>query len=377
MSSSPVMVVNAHSDYPMAVVRQRRSSRSRVLETDYLSTQRKAGLRMEVMTVGTDHCFPIHGGVLDMRRPRTVLEIIDAMHMELAESPELYGLVLHGEDIGPIMAQGRIALMLNLEGVGCVEDDFSLWRTYYRLGVRALSLTHDPQNQMASGCREPDGGLTRLGKKFARELNRYNVVLDLVHAGERTFFDALEIYEGPVTISHSNAKAVWDCPRNLTDAQIRAVGERGGFVAVVFCGAFLRQNGAEATIDDIVRQVDYMAELIGVEHVAMGPDYVDYLSDFLPSLLGDLGMEPSVLAYPRGAEDLSKIQHVAEGLARRGYSERDVGLIMGGNALRVYQEILSRHPAGQDGPGVRFGLRDTYNGSGQDEVSLAAITAAQ
>jgi membrane dipeptidase len=345
MNDKPVMVVNAHSDYPMAVVRQRRGFRQRILETDYLATQRKAGIRMEVMTVATDHRFPIHGGYLDMRHPRTVLEMIDAMHLELAESPDLYGLVLHGDDIDKIMDAGKIALMLNFEGVGCIEDDFSLWRTYYRLGVRSLSLTHDPQNQMASGCREPDGGLTRLGRQFVRELNKYNVALDLVHAGERTFFDALDHYDGMVTVSHSNARALCETPRNLTDAQIKAIGARGGFVAIVFCGAFLRANGREATVEDIVRHVDHIAGLIGIEHVAMGPDYTDYIHDFLPGLIEALGMEPSVLSVPPGLETVGGIQLVAEALSKHGYSDNEVRLVMGENATRTYRTILSRHPA--------------------------------
>ena len=359
MPKDPVMVVNTHSDYPMAVTRQRRGYRTHVLETDYLPIQQSVGLRMEVMTVATDHRFPIHGGVMDMRHPRTVLEMIDHVHMELAESPDHYGLVLEAGDIDRVLGHGKIALMLNLEGVGCVEDDFSLWRTYYRLGVRALSLTHDPQNQMASGCREPDAGLTRLGRKFVTELNGYNVVLDLVHAGEKSFYDALDCYDGMVIVSHSNAKAVHDCPRNLTDGQIKAVGERGGFVAVMFCGAFLKENGADATIDDIVRHVDHIAGLIGIDHVAMGPDYVDYLMDFFPSLLAPMGIEPSAIRWAKDAEDLSTIQLIAEALSQNGYKDEQVAAIMGENALRTYRHILGRHAPGKDGPGARFALRDT------------------
>jgi len=356
MGNRPVPFVNTHSDYPMDVIRRRRLFRDRVMQTDYLSTQRDVGLCMEVMTVGTDHRFPIFGGVLDMAEPRTVIEILDAMHMELSESADDYGLVLHGDDIDPILASGRIALMFNLEGVACVEDDFSLWRNYYRLGVRALSLTHDPQNRMASGCREPDGGLTRLGRRFVTELNDYNVVLDLVHAGERSFFDAMDHYEGTIIVSHSNAKAVWDCPRNLTDDQIRAVGKRDGFVAVMFCGAFLREDASLATLDDVVRHIDHIAGLIGIDHVAVGPDYVDYMMDFFPDLLKPLGIEPSAIAWANGGEQLASIQQLPNALSKHGYSNEDIAKVMGTNALRVYRQILTRHARGGDGPGMRYGL---------------------
>ena len=356
MGNRPVPFVNTHSDYPMAVIRRRRCFQDHVMQAGYLPTQRNAGLCMEVMTVGTDHRFPILGGVLDMAEPRTVIEILDAMHLELSETPDHYGLVLHGDDIDPIIQAGRIALMFNLEGVACVEDDFSLWRNYYRLGVRALSLTHDPQNRMASGCREPDGGLTRLGRRFVSELNDYNVVLDLVHAGERSFFGALEHYEGTVVVSHSNAKAVWDCPRNLTDDQIRAVGERGGFVAVMFCGAFLREDASLATLDDVVRHIDHIAGLIGIDHVAVGPDYVDYMMDFFPDLLKPLGVEPGAVAWAKGGEQLATIQQLSQTLSAHGYKDEDIAKVMGANALRVYRQILSRHARGADGPGMHYGL---------------------
>ena len=354
----PVPFVNTHSDYPMAVVRARRGGRTDILRSDYLPVQRRTGLRMEVMTVATDHRVPIFGGMLDMMEPRTVIEILDAMHMELSAAPNDYGLVLHGDDIDAVLDTGRIALMFNLEGVGCVQDDFALWRSYYRLGVRALSLTHDPQNQMAAGCREPDGGLTRLGRRFVTELNHYNVVLDLVHAGERSFYDALEYYDGPVVVSHSNAKAVWDCPRNLTDDQIRAVGERGGFVAVMFCGAFLSARAAETTVDDVVDHIDHMAGLIGIDHVAVGPDYVDYLMDFFPDLLKPLGVEPEAVSWAQECKDLSTIQKLAEALSRRGYADEAIVSIMSGNALRTYRRILSRHPRGAEGAGTRYTLSD-------------------
>ena len=354
MNAQRFAFVNTHSDWPMEVTRRRRMHATRTMERDYLPVQRAAGLTMEVMTVATDHRIPIKGGLLDMQSPRTVIEILDHMHMEFAESPDAYGLVLEAGDIDRNLAAGRIAIMLNLEGVGCVEDDFGLWRTYYRNGVRALSLTHDPQNRMATGCREPDAGLTRLGRAFVRSLNGYNVVLDLVHAGERSFFDALEDYEGPVVVSHSNAKAVWDCPRNLTDDQIRAVGDRGGFVAPMFCGGFLRADGAKATLDDIVRHVDHIAGLIGIDHVALGPDWVDYMDDFLPDLLVPLGIDPATTKWVEAVDTLSKIQAVAEALLKAGYGDADVAKVMGGNALRIFRTILSRHP-----PEQVFGMRHT------------------
>lgn len=340
MTTSPIFV-NAHSDYPIQILRNRRGGKENALVAGgYLDKQRTANVAVEVMTVATDGRFSVHGGMIEAGHPRTVLETIDAVHQEIEKAQDSYRLICCSADLNTCLKDRKIGLILNLEGVGCVEDDFSLWRNYYRLGVRALSLTHDPQNRMASGCREPDGGLTRLGRAFVKQLNGYGVILDLVHAGERSFYDALDLYDGPVVVSHSNARALCDVPRNLTDDQIRAVGARGGFVAVNFVGAFLRSDGQHAEIDDVVRHIDHIAGLIGADKVAVGPDFVDYMMDFLPALLAPLGIEADAIRFARGLEALQNVQALAEALMRAGYSSQDTAGIMGQNALRVYDRIL-------------------------------------
>ena len=332
---------NMHSDYPLALLRARRGGRAGTLARDYLPLHRRTGTVAEIMTVATDSRIPVGGGILDLEDPRTVLEMIDAVHEEIAVADGAYLLVRDAADLDRAAAEGRIAILLNLEGAGCVKDDFALWRSYHRLGVRALSLTHDPQNRMASGCREPDGGLTRLGRRFVTSLNETRVILDLVHAGERTFHDALDCYEGPVIVSHSNARALCDTPRNLTDAQILAVGARGGFVAPMFCAEFLVAGGRRATMDDVVRHVDHIAGLIGIDKVAIGPDYVDYARDILDGLLHGMGIDPDTVRWAESGETLASIQELAEALARNGYSDEQIEGIMAGNALRVLRALLA------------------------------------
>lgn len=340
MTPSPPAFVDLHSDYPLDVTRRRRMGEGHVLRDRRLPLQRAANTALEVMTVATDHRFHMGGGALDMGDLATVHEIVDHVRCELDDPESGHALVLDAADLDRCIERGDVGVVLNLEGVGCLRGDLAAWRNLHRLGVRALSLTHDPRNEMADGCREQDGGLSRLGRRFVRELNGYDVVFDLVHAGERSFFGALEEYEGPVVVTHAGAHALCETPRNLSDDQIRAVGERGGVVGVIFASQLLRGDGVVATADDVVRHIEHVAVLIGLEGVALGPDWIDYMDDFLPDTIANMGYDPAILKWADGLEGLHEIASLPEALARHGYADVDIAAICGGNALRAVRRCL-------------------------------------
>lgn len=343
-TNKPVMAVDAHSDYPLEIMHQRRKGQRKVFETQHLPELIKGGVKMEVSTVGGDFVLDSDGALFDVSDPLVVFETIDCMHQELAESPDVFGLVLAVDDIDRTINEGKIAVMLNLEGVRCIGDDFSLFRNYYRLGVRALSLTHDPRNLMADGCREDHhkGGLSNLGKRFVKDLNNLNIVMDLVHINERSFFDVLELYDGPVVVSHSNANGVFESYRNLSDAQIKAVAERGGAIGINVCGFMVHEQPDKATVADLINHVDYMADLGGIECVGMGPDYINYYIELALGLVRRVGLPENLIAATQGVEDVAKLQIIAEALSDRGYSDEHVRMIMGENFIRTYKACLSR-----------------------------------
>jgi membrane dipeptidase len=362
-TSKPVKAVDAHSDYPLEIMRQRRKLQRKVFETQHLPELRKGGVIMEVSTVGGDFVMDSDGALFDVSDPRIVLETIDAMHQELTESPDVFGLVLDASDIDRIIGEGKIAILFNLEGVKCVEDDFSLFRNYYRLGIRALSLTHNPRNLMADGCREgrKSGGLSNLGKRFVKELNNYNVIVDLVHINEQGFFDVLDVYDGPVVVSHSNADAVLEHGRNLSDAQIKAVAERGGTIGINFVGLFSHKEPDQSTVSDLIDHIDYMVELGGIECVGIGPDYFNYFLEMVLGLLSREGLPQSLLSMTQGLEDVSKLQYMAESLSERGYSDEHVRMIMGENFIRAYKAILGRDLPEEAKRSIdRYALREVH-----------------
>ncbi|MBI3966909.1 MAG: membrane dipeptidase, partial [Chloroflexi bacterium] len=176
------------------------------------------------------------------------------------------------------------------------------------------------------------------GIAVVKEMDRLGMVLDLSHLSEPCFYDALELSEYPQLVTHANAKALHDHPRNLSDEQIRRLAAKGGVVGVCFFPRFLQSR----TIDGVIDHLDYVVQMVGIDHVGIGPDFIDYMLDLFesPGQLALRAMSDPMPAYPPGIEDMTKLPSFTEGLVRRGYREPDVRKILGENFLRVYRQVL-------------------------------------
>ena len=193
-------------------------------------------------------------------------------------------------------------------------------RQFYRLGVRNLGLAWNFRNAACDGVSESrtNGGLTQFGVKVVEECNRLGMLIDLSHLSPAGVDDVLNTSLQPVIASHSNARALCDHPRNLTDAQLEAIAMRGGVVGVTFVDAFLNaRNPSRATLDDVITHLEYMLSRIGPDSVALGSDFDGCTT---PSDI------PDVTAYPR----------ITTKLLDRGHSPEVVRKVLGGNLLRVF-----------------------------------------
>ncbi len=228
-----------------------------------------------------------------------------------------------GQDILDIQARGRMACLLAIEGGEALEGKLAHLRMFHLLGVRLLTLTWNHRNDLASGQSEgPDGGgLSLFGKEVVVEMNRLGMLVDVSHLNEQSFWDVIHLSKSPVIASHSNAKALCDHPRNLTDDQVRAVADKGGIIGVNFATHFLA-HGRQVTIHDVVEQIDYLVKVGGVDCVALGSDF------------------DGINQTPLGLEHYAKTPEIAEFLRARKYGTGDVAKIMGGNLLRLCQTVL-------------------------------------
>jgi membrane dipeptidase len=249
------------------------------------------------------------------------LKLIDKMH-EIVEKSSEIELVLQGKDIDRIKKEGKIGALLSIEGGEALEGEIALLRMFYKLGVRAITLTWSLRNDLGDGVDGvPDSGLTSFGKEVVKEMNRLGMIVDVSHLNEKGFWDVIDISEKPIIASHSNAKALCSHRRNLTDEQIKAIAQKGGVIGINFAPQFLRDD-KKASIEDVLNHIDYMVNLVGEDYVGFGSDF------------------DGINSTPEGLEDISKFPKIVEGLIKRGYTQEQIDKITHKNFENLIKKVL-------------------------------------
>lgn len=229
-------------------------------------------------------------------------------------------------DLYQLKAEGRHAIMLGIENGYAIGQDLSNLRHFAEEGIVYMTLCHNGNNCICGSARPREDeallGVSDFGRHVIQEMNRLGVMVDLSHASERSFFDALDISRVPIVCSHSSSRALCDHPRNLTDDQLRALAAHDGVAQVTFYSGFLRTDG-QASILDAVAHLNHMVQVMGIEHVGVGTDFD-----------GDGGVP--------GLASASELINFTRRLLRQRYSEEDLRLIWGGNFLRVMQQNQER-----------------------------------
>ena len=213
---------------------------------------------------------------------------------------------------------GLRSLLTGIENGLAIEDDINNVQHFANRGITYITLCHNGDNQICDSARHSlntHGGVSPFGAQVITEMNRLGLMVDLSHAGEKSFYDALQISRTPIVCSHSNSRALCDVPRNITDEQMRALAAAGGVCQITLYNGFLRTDG-NATITDAIRHLEHAIDIMGIEHVGLGTDFD-----------GDGGIP--------GLADASELVNFTKALLRRRYSETDMSLIWGGNWLRV------------------------------------------
>jgi len=299
---------------------------------------------------------------------KRALDLIDSVREAVRTHPNDLMLANTAADIRRAAAEHKIAALMGMEGGHIIDDDLAVLRLYAALGVRYLTLTHFLNNNWADSSTDKPAhnGLTAFGKDVVRELNRLGVIVDVSHVSDKTFYDLLEVTKAPVIASHSSSRAISNHPRNMTDDMMRALAKNGGVVMINYAAAFLSEEfrvasekksgnivaamaamskkcgGNEAcTImenerieheammkgelpkamwDKIVEHIDHAVKVAGVDHVGLGSDF-------------------DGATMPIGMEDVSKLSRITDALLKKGYSEPDIEKILGGNILRVMEQV--------------------------------------
>lgn len=248
------------------------------------------------------------------------VEIADIFYRETEKCGMVQ--ILGGEALDRTIEEGGVGAILSMEDGRGLCGSLSALRMLYRLGFRLITLTWNGENELGQGAVGSEGkGLTPFGKEVVSEMNRLGMMVDVSHLSEKGFWDTIEISKKPIIASHSNAKAICDHPRNLSDEQIRALIKNGGGIGINFYTVFL--NGTEkADITDVIRHIEHMLSLGGEDALGLGSDF------------DGIGTAPEGLGTARGMHLLF------DALARLGYKEELIEKIAYKNFVRIFKSVF-------------------------------------
>ena len=266
-------------------------------------------------------------------------------YTRVAERSNDLCIALSAKDIRKAKQEGKTAFLLTTQNSDAFEEDVSLVPMARMIGLRCSQVVYQTKNAAGDGCDEKgDGGLSKYGMQLVHAFNEARIVIDLSHAGPQTAMDAVLESKDPVVFSHSNARALCKAPRNCSDELLKALADKGGVVGASAYNPVIIPKGGDtgATLDDFLNQIDYMVNLIGIDHVGFGLDAGEGRSELevkiLHSKARGLGAAPKH-RYLEALTPRRKMKNLTRGLLERGYSEADTLKILGGNFLRVFEQV--------------------------------------
>jgi membrane dipeptidase len=298
------------------------------VDLDCLGQWSRAGVHYLSVNVGYD--------VLDWRKS---LRNLAAFRAWVQQHPQQYLLVERASDVERAKREGRLAVSFDLEGMNALDGDVNMVGAYYALGVRQMLFAYNLNNAAGGGCHDEDCGLTDFGRAVIGEMNRVGMLVDCSHSAYRTTMEAMELSSAPVIFSHSCARAVWKHGRNITDEQIRACAATGGVVGINGIGIFLGANDIRS--ETFVDHVAHVVDVAGPQHVGIALDYA-FDADGIEDLVGGRTDYWPKDEYPGGPVSClppEQLPEIVETMLGRGFSDADVVGILGGNFLRVAQQV--------------------------------------
>ena len=258
----------------------------------------------------------------DVNGPTEYADLIfDKIETIVEQNKQYLAIARTPADLYANKQQGRKSIMLGIENGLALDGHLERLQHFAQRGIVYMTLCHNGDNDICDSARgnHTHNGISSFGQQVVREMNRLGILVDLSHAGEKSFYDALELSSQPIVCSHSSCRALCDHPRNLTDDQMRALAAKGGVMQITMYNGFLVKDG-EATVLDALRHLEHAIEVMGIDYVGIGTDFD-----------GDGGV--------RGMANSSELLNFTRLLLARGYSEQDIEKIWGGNFLRVMTQV--------------------------------------
>lgn len=316
-------IFDGHTDIPADIVEKRQQGEEQVLRRYHWEKLQQGGI------TAANFALWLEPG---KTRTETLEQALVYLQDELIQISAECRVVHCLQDFKQAQERRQMALVMGMEGLSAIGEDLSWMSRLYEAGMRCASLTWNEENHLATGVEGSVGrGLTTKGREVVRFMESQGMLLDVSHLNEASFWDVLKITTKPVMASHSNAWSLCRHPRNLKDDQIKAIGASGGVIGVNAWPDFLHERHPD--LAHYVEQIDYLVNLIGVEQVALGFDFCD----FLPP---DPHKDPEEILETSGLENVTAAGNVLTQLKQRGYSSEALEKIAYGNFVGLYGKVL-------------------------------------
>lgn len=278
---------------------------------------------------------------------------IAAYNREIAQHPDIFMAIRSAADLKTAKASGRLGLIFGLQDSALLGNSFDRLDTLDALGVRIAQPTYNLRNLAGDGATEPaNGGLSKFGYAYIAELNKRRILVDLSHAGQRTIAEGIAASKAPPAITHTGCRALVDHPRNVADAELKALADKGGVAGIYFM-PYLRVKGQQMAAD-VIAHIEHAVQVMGEDHVGLGTDgqisAIDLTPEYRQKYAADNALRKSSgIAAPNENDDVytfapdlngpRKFETLADELLRRGWSTTRVEKILGGNFARLFSEV--------------------------------------
>ncbi len=310
----------------------------------------------------------IDGRIMGPPAVQKALDQIDAVHENVRTHSKDLVFCRTAEEVRRAHVQGKIAALMGVEGGHMIGNDIRVLRMFADLGVRYMTLSHFYNDEWADSSTDKPvhNGLTDFGKDIVREMNRQGIMVDISHVSDKTFYDALEVSKAPLIASHSSCRALCNHVRDMSDEMIKALAAKGGVIQINYEKSFIDQgykDASEKLSGGVVAQFDQFRKACGDDQECFGRkmaeqekqataegklphvgweriiEHIDHVVKLTGADHVGLGSDFDGASMPDGMEDCSKLPKITEALLHKGYSEEDIRKILGGNTLRVMEQV--------------------------------------
>lgn len=328
-------IIDLHFDLPMDLYENR--ERENVLESEFLPQFDKGNIGV----IGT--AIYIEDRYLPDKALAVALGQIARLQHEVA-SNDRFAICKSFGDIRNARAADKIAFLITMEGVEPLGADLDMLGIFYTLGLRSIGLTHARRNAAASGAifaasGSPSDGLTRFGAEVVRQCESLGIIIDLAHINPAGFNEVIDRTTKPLIVSHTNARRFYDIERNISDEQIKLIGERRGVIGIN--SVLVSPNKEESTLDRYVDHISHVSDLIGIDCVGIGFDFFEFIYEqWSESQKQELADKHTTPHFIPGLQNHSHASNLTRKLIERGFGDQDIEKILFRNWMRMFEEIL-------------------------------------